>query len=217
MVSMSLCQHVGIIYSSEIKFLEELKKYDSPYKYFINSNDRISSRNEYQILNDIKTSEILKRKMTQGKLMPQLAVGVSGLYLDMLDNKNSNLLAFATLSIPISDWWGGSKKMKQHKLKLNIAQNKLDETFELLELEIEKKFKDLNEAFQQIAVAQKSVSQAEEHHKVINDNFQAGVVSTSDLLEAQALLLQTKDAETNSLCNYKVRLAYYLKSIASTL
>jgi outer membrane protein TolC len=122
-------------------------------------------------------------------------------------------LAFATINIPISDWWGGSSKMKEQKVHIKIAQNKIDETEELLELEMEKNYKNLNEAYERIFVAQKSITQAEEHHRVIRDNYSAGLVNTSDLLEAQAMLQQTKDAETEALVNYKIRLAHYLKSI----
>jgi len=213
MVSMSLCQHIGIEYSTEIIFEDELLENKSPLQYMVNPKESILHRKEFQILNNVKRAEELKRKMAKGEYMPQFAVGVSGLYLDILENDNTNLLAFATVSIPISDWWGGNHRLKKHKIHINMAQNRIDETSELLELEMEKNFKDLNEAYQRISVARLSVDQAAEHHKVIKDNYSAGLINTSDMLEAQALLQASKDAETDALCTYKVRLAYYLKSI----
>lgn len=213
MVSMSLCQHIGIEYSKELIFKDELMENNSPLQYLVNPKENILHRKEFQILNKVKKAEELKNKMMRGEYMPQLAVGVSGLYLDVLENDNSNLLAFATVSIPISDWWGGSHRLKKQKIHINMAQNRIDETSELLELEMEKKYKDLNEAWHRIFVAQKSVDQATEHHKVIKDNYSAGLVNTSDLLEAQAMLQSTRDAETDALCTYKIRQAYYLKSI----
>jgi len=213
MVSMSLCQHIGIQYTEGISFQDDLLHNDQPLQYFMKPNESVFNRKEFQILNKVKTSEELKYKMALGEYMPQLSVGVSSLYLDVMDNANTNVLAFATLSIPISDWWGGSHRLKERKVHINIAQNRIDETSELLTLEMEKKFKDLNEAFSRISLAKQSVGQATEHHKVIDDNYSAGLVNTSDLLEAQALLQQTRDAEINALCTYKVRLANYLKSI----
>jgi len=213
MVSISLCQHIGIKYSKDINFEDELLENKSPLQYMVNPKESILHRKEFQILNKVKKAEELKHKMVRGEYMPQFAVGVSGLYLDVLENDNTNLLAFATVSIPISDWWGGSHRLKKHKIHINMAQNRIDETSELIELEMEKKFKDLNEAWHRISVSRRSVDQAAEHHKVIMDNYSAGLVNTSDMLEAQALLQASKDAETDALCTYKVRLTYYLKSI----
>ena len=212
-VSMALCQHIGIPYSKNVNFENELVVNDSPLQYLAGSKKSILNRMEFQILSNAKKAEELKHKMILGEYMPQFAVGISGLHLDVLENVNTNLLAFATINIPISDWWGGSSKMKEQKVHIKIAQNKIDETEELLELEMEQNYKNLNEAYERIFVAQKSITQAEEHHRVIRDNYSAGLVNTSDLLEAQAMLQQTKDAETEALVNYKIRLAHYLKSI----
>jgi len=213
-VSMALCQHIGITYSKNIKFEDNLTVNDSPLQYLVSSRESIPSRMEFKMLTNAKKIEELKHKRILGEYMPQFAVGVSGLHLDVLENVNTNLLAFATVNIPISGWWGGSYKMKEQKIHIKIAQNKIDETKELLELEMEKNYKNLNEAYERIFVAKKSIAQAEEHHRVIRDNYDAGLVNTSDLLEAQAMLQQTKDAETEALVNYKILLAYYLKSIA---
>lgn len=213
-VSMSLCQHIGVLYVKSIVFHDQLDVDCSPLVYNSNINESIANRKEIQMLGDVKNIEELKYKMIRGSNMPQLAVGVSGVYLDSHDNTNTNLLAFAKVSIPISDWWGGKHKMRQQKIQIDIAQNKLDDTKELLAVEISKNFNDLNEAYERIKVARNSIEQAEEHHRVMNDNYSAGLVNTSDLLEAQAMLQHTKDAETEALTNYKIRLAYYLKSIS---
>ncbi|PKQ62981.1 hypothetical protein BZG01_16490 [Labilibaculum manganireducens] len=213
MVAMTLCQHLGIKYSEKIRFEDELLTTDLPIQYFEIHNESVVNRSEFKILSKLKRVEELKYKMIKGDILPQFAIGASGMYLDVLDNDNTSLLAFATLSIPISDWWGGGHRLKESKVHIRIAQNKIDETSELLELEMEKEYRDLNEEYQRITVSQKSVIQAEEHHKVIKDNYSAGLVNTSDLLEAQAMLQEAKDGETDALCTYKIRLANYLKSI----
>ncbi|MCW0484602.1 TolC family protein [Gaoshiqia sediminis] len=94
--------------------------------------------------------------------------------------------------MPISDWWGGSYKLKEHELKNDAARNNLNEKSELLKLQMEKAYKELTESYQQISVAESLASQAREHLQVVTDNYEAGILSTSDLLEAQAIFLRNR-------------------------
>jgi outer membrane protein TolC len=68
---------------------------------------------------------------------------------------------------------------------------------------------ELNEAYQQIALARKSISSAEENLKISRDNFNAGIITLSDLLEAQNLLQQSRDQYTEATGEYFVKLAEY--------
>jgi outer membrane protein TolC len=68
---------------------------------------------------------------------------------------------------------------------------------------------ELNEAYQQIALARKSIASAEENLKISRDNFNAGISTLSDLLEAQNLLQQSRDQYTEATSEYFVKLAEY--------
>lgn len=168
------------------------------------------------MLNKAVEAEELQKKMTNGELLPQLAVGVGGMYLDMIDQDNTYGLAFATLSIPISDWWGGIYKKQEHKIKLDIAKNNLAQNSELLQLQMSKTFKDLMEAYKQIEIAQTSVNQTVEYQKEMEDNYNAGITSLSDLLEARAISQEAKDAFIDSKTTYKITIANYLLTIGET-
>ena len=121
-------------------------------------------------------------------------------------------MAFVTVSIPISDWWGGSHKIKEAQFKVNQAKNKLTETSELLGLQIEQAKNEMNETYMQISTAQSSIDQSQENLKVVNDNYKAGVSSMSDLLEAQALYQDAQNQYTDALCSYKIKVAGYLQA-----
>jgi outer membrane protein TolC len=77
-----------------------------------------------------------------------------------------------------------------------------------------KTYNDLNEGYLQIKVAKSSVKQAQEHFTVVNSNFKAGVVSTSDLLESQAMLQKATDNVVDAKTMYKIKQALYLKAIS---
>ena len=212
MVKMALSQHMGVSYSEDMVFTDSALIVNAPKSVFITPQEALLNRNEYKLLNKAIEAEELQQKMAQGEYLPSVAVGVSGYYLDMMDNQSTNAMAFATLSIPISDWWGGSYKKQEHKLKVQIAQNNLSEKSEFLQLQMEQTFRELSESFQQISVAEATVLQAEEYYSEINNGFEAGVESTSDLLEARALSQQANDALIDAKAEYKIKLAYYLQA-----
>jgi len=129
------------------------------------------------MLNKATEAEELQLKMKKGELMPQLALGAMAAYVDVANSTATQKLAFVSLSIPITDWWGGSHKMKQQQIKIEQAKNKLSETSELLALQIKQADNELHESFDQIQLAKKSVEQAQENLKVTNDNYRSGTIS----------------------------------------
>jgi len=119
------------------------------------------------------------------------------------------------VSVPISDWWGGSHKIKESQFKIEQANNKLKETSELLNLQIEQTKNELNEAGFQIKTSQASIEQSKENLKMVNDNYNAGVSSMSDLLEAQALYQDAQNQFNDAVCMYKIKKVNYLSAIGS--
>jgi outer membrane protein TolC len=209
---MALCQHIGIPYDSTIVLVQPEVSTDLPEQYIIDNNSAIKNRDEYQLLNKALEVEKLQKKMALGENLPQVAVGAMGYKYDIMNSTNSNALAFVTVSVPISDWWGGTHKIKEKQYKIEQASNKLSETTELLSLQIEQARNELNETYFQIKTNQVSIDQAKENLKVINDNYQAGVSSMSDLLEARAMYQEAQNQYTDAVCTYKIKEANYLSA-----
>jgi outer membrane protein TolC len=212
LTKMALCQHIGIPFDSTFVLSDE-PVVPALFSQSLTGNEAISSRPEYQMLNKATEAEELQLKMTRGELMPQLALGGMAAYVDVANSGVTQKFAFASLSIPISDWWGGSHKLKQQQLKIEKARNKLSETSELLILQINQANNEVKESFDQVQLSQKSVEQAQENLKVTDDNYRSGNISISDLLEAQALFQSSNDNLTNSRCNYQIAQSKYLQAI----
>lgn len=214
LLTMMICQHVGINYNESIEIqINEIPSLE-PKDYFISPDTAVLNRQEYQMLEMAIEAEKLQKRIVRGEQMPQLMVGAQGLYLDVMESESTSGLLFASLNIPISGWWGGAHKIKEHQIKIDIAENKLAESTELLTLQIEKAYKDLAESRSQVAIAEKSVEQVNEHLKVTKDNYDAGLVSTSDMLEAQAMFQEAEDGLTDAKSMFKIRQAHYLNAIA---
>ena len=76
---------------------------------------------------------------------------------------------------------------------------------------MEKAWTDVNEAWKQIAIMSETTLQAEENLKVSQTGYESGVVTLSDLLEAQALVAETADKLIDAQTQYKLAITTYLQ------
>jgi len=213
LAKLALCQHIGIPQDDTLSLITDVPEPLLPAELSREPSSLVSGREELRLLDRAVRAEELRKLMDMGENLPQVAVGVDGYYLDMMKETSTNTLAFATVTIPISDWWGGSFKMRQNQARIESAKNKLTETGELLALQARQAANQLRESFFRIDMAEKSIEQAKENLKVTDDNYHAGVTTMSELLEAQTLYQKTRDEMTEAQCNFQVQRAKYLQAI----
>ncbi|MCQ2976015.1 MAG: TolC family protein [Bacteroidales bacterium] len=211
---MSLAQHIGVAYSDSFDIADSEINVVSPSEIIVDNKDALNNRYEYQMLSKSVQAEELRYKMVRGENLPSIAVGATGMYLDFMeDNDMMRGMIWAGVQIPISQWWSGSHKMKEQKIKADLARTKLDNSSELMTLQMDKTACDLNQSFAEIEVAESLVNEAEEHYKIVKDNYDAGILSMSDLLEAQATLQSAKDNLSDSKAQYMIKANDYLTAI----
>jgi outer membrane protein TolC len=111
--------------------------------------------------------------------------------------------------VPISDWWGGSHAIKRKKLEQQQAQEQLADNAELLKIKMQSAWNSVEESYQQLLLAQRSIEQAEENLRLNRDYYNAGMSKMSDLLEAQMLYQQSCDKRTDAFAEYQNKLLEY--------
>lgn len=175
-------------------------------------SEALGQTTEYKLLSKDVQANQLQYKMEVGKHMPTLALGVGYMYNDFMEKDRGFGMVYATLSVPISDWWGGSHSIKQKKSKLKISQTQMDDNSQLLVLHMTQTWNALDNAYKQIAIADKSIEQAEENLRLHSDYYAAGTTSMSDLLEAQSLYQQSRDKYVEAWTKYQVCRMEYLQA-----
>jgi len=185
----------------------------------LQNDSSVQQRPEYKLLGKSVDIARLQRDMETGKNMPTVAVGAGYNYfrfdMNKADGMKNNFgMLFLNVTIPITDWWGGSHAIRQKKIELQQAENSKKDNTELLSLQIQNVHNEVNEAYQQVLIAKKSILSAEENLKISQDNYNAGIIILSDLLEAQNLLQQSRDQYTDAATEYYVKLAEY-KNVTS--
>lgn len=211
---MQFCQTIGIAYDSALVLQEDLQNIQLPNAYYADLETALPNRTEYRLLEQSVKAARLQTKMKRGDYLPQVAVGAAGYYFSGLSPQNdatTNGLVYGTVSIPISDWWGGSHAIKEQKVKVQIAENNFNDTKGLLKLQMEKSWTDVNESYRQILMMEQTVKQTDENLKVIQTSYNSGIVNLSDLLEAQALQTETADKLIEVKTQYHQAVSTYLQ------
>ena len=176
-------------------------------------NQALLGTAEYQLLGKQVEAANLQKKLAVGQNLPSVAVGAGYNYHNLLDNNHTFGMIFATVSVPISDWWGGSHAIKRRKIEHQQAQEQLADNAELLKIRMQNAWNGVEESYQQLQLAQRSIEQAEENLRLNRDYYRAGTSRMSDLLEAQLLYQQSLDKHTDAFADYQNKLLEYKQAI----
>ena len=181
----------------------------------LQGREALSNLPEYQLLGKQVEATALQQKMAIGQNLPSVAVGAGYNYHNLLDNDHTFGMLFATVNIPISDWWGGSHAIKRKKIEYQKAQEQLTDNAQLLQIRMQNAWNNVEESYQQLLLAQRSIEQAEENLRLNRNYYNAGTSKMSDLLEAQMLYQQACDKRTDAFADYQNKLLEYRQSVGN--
>lgn len=196
----------------------------APDTYFVSPAEAVLNREELMLAAKNVDAQALQVKMERGKYLPSVAVGAAGLYqgIDMGDMsvKNGgnmynmstgNLVGLATVSVPISDWWGGKHSIRKAQLAREQAENDRNDAQERLQIDILSSWNNLTEAYAQIEIARKSVASATENLRLNREQYGAGTTPISDLLDAVTLYTKAGNDFSSAVATYEIRVSEYLR------
>ncbi|WP_026993945.1 TolC family protein [Flectobacillus major] len=178
------------------------------------------NRPEINVLKKAIAIEQIQTQLIQADMKPQV-----GLYLSAMSavGKNANftdggstLLSYFGLfniSIPIFDWGKNAKKVKEQELKIQAKQWELEESKELINLQVQSAWLQLNQSVKKIDLSAYSIKQAEENLRLANDRYKAGTITGKDVLEAQVIWQQAYSNNIDAKVEYKINIANYKKAI----
>lgn len=211
-IKMLLGQYIGMGTDDFAIAEDSLSSVPSPQNYKVDHLQALPTTPSYRLLENNVEAAKLQKRLAVGKNLPTIGVGASYSYDNWLDNDHRLGMVFASVSVPISDWWGGSHAIKKQKLALQIAELEKEDSSQLLLIRMQKCWNDLTEAYSQVALAKESIDTARENLRLNNDYYKAGTSTLTDLLDAQTSLQQSRDQYTDSYTDYMVKLTLYLQS-----
>ena len=215
-----LAQQIGLA-GQKIDIDASSLKAQEPSSVLVSTDDAVVGREEMALLQKQVEANEWQVKLERGKYLPTVAVGLMGYNAGLgglsdnvkkyMDTNMTNGLVFGTVSVPIMSWWGGRHAIRRSQLKLQQAKNEADDVREQLVVDVESAWSNLIEAYKQIEIAHASVQSAEENLRMTTDQYKAGTVTLSDLLDAETLHRQARGQLSDALATYQVSYADYLR------
>ena len=161
-------------------------------------NQSCNSRPEHRLLQLNVDAELLRKKITLGEAMPQLAIIGAAYYGNIIkDDPTGNAVALLSLSIPITGWLETCHKVQQHDVAIDQARMMQEHYSRMMSLEEEKAYSDMMDAWSMLRADSAALALASENYRLSTLNYQAGNATLSDVLQAHALLLQAQNALTD--------------------
>lgn len=183
-----------------------------PGELYVLPESSLPATDEYNLLQQNVKAARLQHKISIGKNLPLLSVGGGYIYDNLMDKDHSFWVGFATVSVPLSGWWGGFHDIKRQQLKVRNAENQLTDQSQLLVIRMNNTWNSLTDAYKQVEIAIESIGQASENLRLQTDYYRAGTCTMSDLLEAQTLFQQSRDRYVESYAQYEVKKREYLQA-----
>ena len=187
-----------------------LDNINPPDDYKMSADEAVERRTESKLLAIAREAAEKEKSMERGKALPTVAVGASLLYQNLLDDDDVDGVLFATVTVPISDWWSNSYSTAKFDLKAQKAAIDEVENKNLIKVDIEAKWNSLNESYKQIEISRDAVAQAEENLRIQRDFYNAGTATLSNLLEAETLRQQATDSYSDAVTGYYTAVCAYL-------
>ena len=206
-----LAHHIGVDWQGFDIAAENFAEPEAPGVYYVSVEEALDRRAEYQLAEKNVEAQKYQKRIERGKHLPTVGVGAGYLYYNMTDKDVDDGLVFAQVSVPISDWWGGSHALKEARIREQQAENDRLQAREMLSVEIEKTWSEVQEAYAQIQLARRSVDSATENLRENRSFYEAGTAPLTDLLDAETLYTQSRDNFTSACAAYRTSLARYLR------
>jgi outer membrane protein TolC len=110
--------------------------------------------------------------------------------------------------------WGRTKyNVDVSKSRLVQAQDGMINLKDLIALDVKNTYLYVREAEKHIFVAEKAIEQAEENFRINKERYREQVATSTDVIDAETLLTQTKSDYSNALSDYSIAVARLERSI----
>lgn len=181
----------------------------SPADEYVDHELAVRNTNSYRLLENNVEAAKFKEKIERGKLLPSVGIGINYGYQNLLPGNHSSMTVFATVSIPLSDWWGGSHALSRRKQDITLAEYQKEDTSRKMVIQMNTLKNELNECYQQWKLSQSSIASASENLRLNTNYYSNGMTKMSDLMESQVLYQQAMDKKAESYARYMMKSAEY--------
>lgn len=216
LLKMNLLNSIGVEYTAldSIRLSKSDIELKEPQEYWQDEERIAEQMPERELLTLQQEAKELERKMAIGEALPQMGIGVTSGYSDIYNpgphsKGNINTIAFATVQIPLSDWGKVSRKAARIETQVRKAENEKEFLSKQLKLQVEKNWMELTSTYDLWQIAIEKFDIADRLYRVALSNYEAGLISIQDLLQAETTLHGASNEKTDATIAYRNAIVAY--------
>lgn len=168
------------------------------------------NRRETQLLDIWVEKSVLERKIAKANMLPIVVMGGRTSYSKDLSDWRPNAIGFIGLQMPISAFWSEKKEYKRKKIEEQKAIDFRQDNLELMSLEIQDAYDNLESTYRQTQIAEKSLVRAEENLRICREHYRGGLSTMTVLLDAQRQQQQALTQRNSAISEYLQAKTRYL-------
>ena len=217
---MALNQLIGLPLDEAIK-LSDTDLSNIKETKLIPVEQAISNRPEMKMLTEAQNIAKSSERIMFSRFLPNVAL--SGNYLvsnpnvyDGYENKFGGMFTVGVVAnVPLFHFGERVHTLNAAKVQARIAEMKIDETKEKMQLQIKQDSYKLAESLKKRNTTQQNIDHAEENLRYASEGFKEGVINSTDLLGAQTAWLSAKSENIDAIIDYKLCNSYLAKSLGT--
>ncbi len=205
---MALNQAIGFPLDTTFQLSDTLEE-----KFYLKIEDNImeqaiNNRSELTILKRNIDMAVSASNIMKSRYLPNVALSANYLYLNPNPYNNfkeefgGDWSIGVTANIPIYHWGDKKYTLDAARHEKRAAELKYQESTEMIRLQVKQTLFSYNESVKKINMTKTALEQATENLKITKNNFEEGILKTTDLLEAQVMWQEAKanyiDAKTEA-------------------
>ena len=213
LAKMDLFNASGVEYSVlELDAIELSDDFDEllpPQNYYKDEDEVAASLGESKLLEMNVESKKLEKKMTLGEGLPEVALGASMGYGQVIGNPQANGMLYAVMKVPITDWGKTARKLQRNRNEIEKAVNDKEYLDKQLQLKVRKDWIELQSAWDELQSSKDALALSELLESQKREEYKAGLCTMSELLQAQAELVSARSAFVDCQAGYSNALSVW--------
>lgn len=210
LAKMNLCHIIGLPLDADINVSDDFTDIEIADNETEGAN--IMSRPEYEMLDHQLAVAEQQVKLTRSDALPQ--VGLRGSYnynygVEVNDKtllNSGNFMVLLNVNIPLFHFGQNSNKTKAAKAQMEQTTIERENLSEQMTLELTQAINNLDEALLEVELSENSMKEADENLRISSKQYEAGMETLSDHLEAQAMWQQTYQTKIDA--QFSLSIAY---------
>jgi len=218
LAKVAFCSKIGLPLEQPIRLTEKLQIIDLPP---INLEDAIQkaleNRPEIKAMhNNIKIARTAVA-ISKAAYYPSIFLAANYSYRRPDRQYNPKFYTTWTISLVaqlnLFDWGQTAFQIEQAQSQLQQTEHAMKQLQDGIVLQITQTYLSLLEAKEKVETTKINIQQAQENYRVTNEKFKQGLVSNTELLDANTLLTQAKTEYINALADYRIAYANLMHAI----